>query len=93
MSVDVPELHEIEARGPKDSIAKARKIDYVIVDTAGRLHNKQHLMAELEKMKRISSREVPGAPQVFALDIPRSDLEKVRRWIAACEGQLNLQGA
>jgi fused signal recognition particle receptor len=42
--------------------AKARKIDYVIVDTAGRLHNKQHLMAELEKMHRTANRLIPGAP-------------------------------
>jgi fused signal recognition particle receptor len=42
--------------------AKARKTDYVIVDTAGRLHNKQHLMAELEKMHRTAARVVPGAP-------------------------------
>ncbi len=42
--------------------AKARKTDYVIVDTAGRLHNKQHLMAELEKMYRTANRLIPGAP-------------------------------
>jgi fused signal recognition particle receptor len=42
--------------------AKARKIDYVIVDTAGRLHNKQNLMAELEKMYRTAQRVLPGAP-------------------------------
>jgi fused signal recognition particle receptor len=42
--------------------AKARHADYVIVDTAGRLHNKQNLMAELEKMCRTAQRIVPGAP-------------------------------
>ncbi len=42
--------------------AKARNADVLIVDTAGRLHNKANLMAELEKMKRIASREVAGAP-------------------------------
>jgi len=42
--------------------AKARKTDYVIVDTAGRLHNKQNLMAELEKMYRTAQRVIPGAP-------------------------------
>jgi fused signal recognition particle receptor len=42
--------------------AKARKTDYVIVDTAGRLHTKQNLMAELEKMYRTAKRVVPGAP-------------------------------
>ena len=42
--------------------ARARKIDYVIVDTAGRLHNKANLMAELEKMYRTAQRLIPGAP-------------------------------
>ena len=47
--------------------AKARKIDYVIADTAGRLHTKHNLMAELEKMTRIAKREVPGAPHEVLL--------------------------
>jgi fused signal recognition particle receptor len=42
--------------------AKNRHTDYVIVDTAGRLHNKAHLMAELEKMCRTAQRIIPGAP-------------------------------
>src|SRR5713226_7889098 len=42
--------------------ASARHTDYVIVDTAGRLHTKQNLMLELEKMKRTAQRIVPGAP-------------------------------
>ena len=42
--------------------ATARQTDYVIVDTAGRLHTKQNLMLELEKMKRTAQRIVPGAP-------------------------------
>ena len=42
--------------------ATARHSDYVIVDTAGRLHTKTHLMAELEKMRRTAQRIVPGAP-------------------------------
>src|SRR5438552_4230260 len=47
--------------------AKARQIDYVIADTAGRLHTKHNLMAELEKMTRIARREVPGAPHEVLL--------------------------
>lgn len=43
------------------SAAKARGIDVVIVDTAGRLHNKQNLMNELSKMRRVISRELPEA--------------------------------
>jgi fused signal recognition particle receptor len=42
--------------------AAARKTDYVIVDTAGRLHTKTSLMAELEKMRRTAQRIIPGAP-------------------------------
>jgi fused signal recognition particle receptor len=42
--------------------AKARKADAVIVDTAGRLHTKSNLMAELEKMKRTAAKVIPGAP-------------------------------
>ena len=42
--------------------ATARRTDYVIVDTAGRLHTKQNLMLELEKMTRTAHRIVPGAP-------------------------------
>ena len=42
--------------------AVARKTDYVVVDTAGRLHTKTSLMAELEKMHRTAQRIIPGAP-------------------------------
>ncbi len=42
--------------------AKARSADVVIVDTAGRLHTKSNLMAELEKMKRTAAKVIPGAP-------------------------------
>ena len=42
--------------------AKARHIDYIIVDTAGRLHTKTSLMTELEKMRRTAQRFITGAP-------------------------------
>jgi fused signal recognition particle receptor len=42
--------------------AKARGVDVLIVDTAGRLHTKSNLMEELKKVQRILSRELPGAP-------------------------------
>jgi fused signal recognition particle receptor len=42
--------------------ATARKTDYVVVDTAGRLHTKANLMSELDKMRRTAQRIVPGAP-------------------------------
>lgn len=41
--------------------AKARNVDILICDTAGRLHNKKNLMAELEKINRVISRELPDA--------------------------------
>src|SRR5205807_7420630 len=47
--------------------AKARNTDSVIVDTAGRLHTKTNLMAELEKMKRTAQRIIPGAPHEVLL--------------------------
>ena len=40
---------------------KARDTDVIIIDTAGRLHNKANLMSELSKMRRIIDRELPGA--------------------------------
>jgi fused signal recognition particle receptor len=49
--------------------AKRRRDDPVIVDTAGRLHTKYNLMAELEKMCRIAAREVPQAPHQVLLVI------------------------
>jgi fused signal recognition particle receptor len=47
--------------------AKARSSDAVIVDTAGRLHTKSNLMAELEKMKRTAAKVIPGAPHDILL--------------------------
>ena len=43
------------------SAARARNMDVVLVDTAGRLHNKQNLMNELNKISRVIDRELPGA--------------------------------
>lgn len=42
--------------------AKARKMDVLIIDTAGRLQTKSNLMNELEKINRVIGREIPGAP-------------------------------
>lgn len=42
--------------------AKARNVDILIIDTAGRLQTKSNLMEELKKINRIISREIPGAP-------------------------------
>jgi fused signal recognition particle receptor len=42
--------------------AKSRQRDVVLVDTAGRLHTRTNLMNELDKIRRVASREIPGAP-------------------------------
>jgi fused signal recognition particle receptor len=64
--------------------AKARKVDYVVVDTAGRLHTKENLMAELEKMRRTSARVVPGSPHevLLVLDATtgQNGLEQARKF-------------
>jgi fused signal recognition particle receptor len=49
------------------SSARARNADVVIVDTAGRLHTKLNLMAELDKMKRTATKIIPGAPHEILL--------------------------
>ncbi|WP_337308705.1 signal recognition particle-docking protein FtsY [Candidatus Aeolococcus gillhamiae] len=49
--------------------ALARRIDVVLVDTAGRLHTKSNLMAELEKVRRVIERAIPDAPQETLLVI------------------------
>ncbi len=45
-----------------ESLSKAGSTDYVLIDTAGRLHNKTGLMHELEKMRRVCNKAIPGAP-------------------------------
>ena len=49
--------------------AKARNADVVLIDTAGRLHNKSHLMQELSKVRRVIEKELPGAPHETLLVI------------------------
>lgn len=69
--------------------AKARNADVLIVDTAGRLHNKANLMAELEKMKRIANREVPGAPHEVLLVVDavtgQNGLSQAREFMKAAD--------
>jgi fused signal recognition particle receptor len=64
--------------------AKARKVDCVIVDTAGRLHTKTNLMAELEKMRRTAARVIPEAPHEVLLVIEattgQNGLEQARKF-------------
>ncbi|HEX8367218.1 MAG TPA: signal recognition particle-docking protein FtsY [Pyrinomonadaceae bacterium] len=69
--------------------AKARSADVLIVDTAGRLHNKSNLMAELEKMKRIAAREVSQAPHETLLVIDavtgQNGLEQARQFMKTAD--------
>jgi fused signal recognition particle receptor len=64
--------------------AKARKTDYVIIDTAGRLHTKDNLMAELEKMRRTAAKVISSAPHevLLVLDATtgQNGLEQARRF-------------
>ena len=64
--------------------AKARAVDYVIIDTAGRLHTKENLMSELEKMRRTCQRVVPGAPHevwlVLDATTGQNGLEQARKF-------------
>ena len=64
--------------------AKSGKIDYVIVDTAGRLQTKTNLMAELEKMRRTAARVIPDAPHevLLVLDATtgQNGLEQARKF-------------
>jgi fused signal recognition particle receptor len=68
---------------------KARKVDYVIVDTAGRLHTKENLMAELQKMRRTAARVIPGAPHEVLLVIEattgQNGLEQARKFTESSE--------
>ncbi len=71
--LEVPLVHQGEGADPAavvfDAIAaaRARGIDEVIVDTAGRLHTRANLMKELEKVRRVAAREVEGAPHEVLL--------------------------
>ena len=64
--------------------ARSRKVDYVIVDTAGRLQTKEHLMAELEKMNRTARKVIPDAPHevLLVLDATtgQNGLEQARKF-------------
>jgi fused signal recognition particle receptor len=72
-----------------DAIAagKARGRDVVLVDTAGRLHTRVNLMAELEKIRRIASREIEGAPHevLLVLDatVGQNGLNQAREFMGA----------
>ncbi|MBO9153925.1 signal recognition particle-docking protein FtsY [Chitinophaga sp. GCM10012297] len=67
----------------------ARNVDVIIIDTAGRLHNKLHLMDELSKIKRVMNKVIPDAPHEVLLVLDGSTgqnaLEQARQFTAATE--------
>ncbi len=71
--VAAPVVHQREGADPAavvfDAIktANSRDLDEVLVDTAGRLHTRTNLMKELEKVRNVAAREVPGAPHEVLL--------------------------
>lgn len=73
--VEVPVLRHAEGADPAAVVfdalqsAKARQVEVLIVDTAGRLHTKGNLMQELAKIGRVVGRECPGAPHEVLLVI------------------------
>ncbi len=75
---DVPIIQQGQGADPAavafDSVssAKAKGADVVLVDTAGRLHNKKGLMDELTKIKRVMGKVVPGAPHEVLLVLDAS---------------------
>lgn len=71
------------------SSAKANNADVVIIDTAGRLHNKLNLMNELTKIKKVMEKIVPGAPHEIMLVLDGSTgqnaFEQAKQFTAATE--------
>lgn len=69
--------------------AVSRKVDVVLIDTAGRLHNKAHLMEELGKIKRVIQKTIPGAPHEVLLVLDGSTgqnaVEQARQFTAATD--------
>jgi len=67
--------------------AKARGRTPILVDTAGRIHTRVNLMNELEKIRRVASREVPGAPHevLLVLDatVGQNGLSQAREFMGA----------
>jgi fused signal recognition particle receptor len=69
--------------------AVAQDVDVVLIDTAGRLHNKINLMNELSKIKRVMKKVVPDAPHEIMLVLDASTgqnaIEQARQFLAATE--------
>lgn len=93
--VDVPVIKQTMGADPASvafdtiSSAKANNADVVIIDTAGRLHNKVNLMNELTKIKNVMNRIVPGAPHEVLLVLDGSTgqnaFEQAKQFTAATD--------
>ena len=93
--VDVPIVKQSMGSDPAavafDTVqsAVAKNSDVVLIDTAGRLHNKSHLMEELSKIKRVIQKVIPGAPHEVMLILDGSTgqnaLEQAKQFTAATD--------
>jgi fused signal recognition particle receptor len=93
--VDVPLVRQRMGSDPASvafdtlSSAKANQADVVIIDTAGRLHNKSNLMNELSKIKKVMEKVVPGAPHEVLLVLDGSTgqnaFEQAKQFTAATQ--------
>ena len=72
--------------------AKSRGVDVLLIDTAGRLHNKQELMDELAKVKRVIARELPGAPHEIWLVIDATTGQNAVQQVKAFQELVQLTG-
>jgi fused signal recognition particle receptor len=72
--------------------AKARGIDVLILDTAGRLHTKTNLMEEMKKIKRVISKEVEGAPHEILLVVDATTGQNAISQAKAFHETLNISG-
>jgi fused signal recognition particle receptor len=93
--VDVPIVKQAMGSDPAavafDTVQSAvsRNADVVLIDTAGRLHNKAHLMEELSKIKRVIQKQIPDAPHEVLLVLDGSTgqnaLEQAKQFTAATD--------
>ena len=72
--------------------AKANKVDYVLVDTAGRLQTKENLMLELQKMSRTASKVIPGAPHEVLLVLDANTGQNAVTQVKAFDDALGVTG-
>jgi fused signal recognition particle receptor len=72
--------------------AKARDIDILILDTAGRLHTKANLMEEMKKIKRVVTKELPGAPHEILLVVDATNGQNAIAQAKAFHEALQLTG-